>query len=119
GAVEAHDALDFGGADADDLCDLRESGFGDVPLVVLHFPQERHYGAAPAVGGVAAEYLPQQLLLVCEVWGQGAEFYHLSTSPRTGSSEAMFMTMSANSPPTQAASSACRLMRLGTRTFTR
>ncbi len=44
---------------------------------------------------------------------------YLSTSPNTGSIDAMFTTMSAKSPPIQVGSNDCKLIKLGTRTFTR
>src|SRR5690625_3553395 len=119
GAVEAHDAAHLGRPDADDLGDLGDAGLADVPFLPLHFPEQRHDGAAPAVLRITAQDLVEHVLPAGEERLYRCEFDHLSASPSTGSMEATLMTMSANSPPTQAASSACRLMRLGTRTFTR
>lgn len=129
--VEGGDRGDLGGGEAEQLGAERHARTGDVPLLRLHEVQQRQQRGAAA--GVAGDHLLRIRFEpgahLGRVGGGGelrhpqtdfaACFGHRSTPPITGSMDATATMTSATWPPSHIAAMAWRLVKDGSRKWTR
>lgn len=128
--VEGRDGRDLGGGEVEGLGAEGHPRTGDVPLLGLDEVEQRQQGGAASrvagdhllrvrvepgahvgrVGGGGELRHPQTDLLVCG---------HRSTPPITGSMDATATITSATWPPSHIAAMACRLVKDGSRKWTR